>query len=246
MNFVLTFTVLISVYALLSGCSKDDEGTNLKSGSIKGHVTNAETNAALAGVAIITAPVTNNLIVTNNEGYYEILNINGATYGVTAQIAGYNTETKTAIIDGNAVTLDFSLTETPLSPGQGKIDFMFDNGTSWSFNSYNAGATCTHSGNSISLTSTYNASGSSLKVEIVIPDDAVTGAITLTEGGNYFIRYTKNQQGYVTVYESISGNITITSINTTAKTIKGTFETVVDEGSFTEEFTDGTFKGTWQ
>ena len=92
--FILTFLILF----LLTSCAdKPTETTTL--GSVHGTVFDQSNNSELSGVTISIQNIGNR--TTNNQGYYEFLDLAENTYTIIAEKTGYVTETAQVEIEAN-------------------------------------------------------------------------------------------------------------------------------------------------
>jgi hypothetical protein len=90
--------------------------------SLNGHVYNSKTHGAIAGatVKLTLANATVLTKMTNDAGYYEMLDIEFGTYTVRAQMTGYESnETTLTVTTSLSKTQDFDLTPSGGGGGGG-------------------------------------------------------------------------------------------------------------------------------
>ncbi|MDQ7798069.1 MAG: carboxypeptidase-like regulatory domain-containing protein [Candidatus Edwardsbacteria bacterium] len=87
--------------ALQLGCGKDPTG--ISTGTIKGKISDAATNGAIAGVVISTSPASSS-VTTGDDGYYQIDEIKAGAYTVLAAKSGYTSATANVTVDAGKIT----------------------------------------------------------------------------------------------------------------------------------------------
>ena len=108
MKWIL-FLSLLTFFCLT--CSKSDSPTQNENepGIIEGRITDASTNDPITGVLISTQPSTK-MPLTGSDGTFEITDIIQGSYKITAEKAGYISQTKNInVSEGSTLIVDFIL-----------------------------------------------------------------------------------------------------------------------------------------
>ena len=143
-------------------------------------------------------------------------------------------------------------TVSTVSPGTAELDFKVH--FQWSdYRTYNQSKTCQLRGDTLVISSSFSLMGInhySFEMVFLLPTD--TTVFLLDSNSVAYINYSRVINGFPENFTSsnpqASGNITITYLSLTRKTIKGTFEGVLvqTEPFFsTKPITGGAFKATW-
>jgi hypothetical protein len=91
--------------------------------NLSGFVT---TNRTPLNGAKVEIPTINRFALTNNEGYYEILNVTPGTYNITASAHGYFDQTVANVVlsDGQMTTQNFTLNVMPVTNISGQVNSL--------------------------------------------------------------------------------------------------------------------------
>jgi len=162
-------------------------GANTTPGTISGHVTNANTGAAIAGA---TVSFSGGSTRTDSNGAYAFSNVASGTYSVTASQAGFTSQTSSVTVSAGATsTLDFHLNpaSTPGSISGHVTNSATGAAIAGAMVSFSGGATTTDSSGAYSFSNvapgTYNVMAS--QVGFISQTNSVTVSSGATSTLNF-------------------------------------------------------------
>lgn len=123
--------MLLSAVAVVLITSCEDETAYDFYGSIYGMISDAQTNAPVAGAQVMLSPG-NVTTVTGSDGHYEFQNLDAGQYKLSVYAAGYSVNTRqVTVVSGESVICDMQLNEEKTISGMELSTNMLDFGTDY-------------------------------------------------------------------------------------------------------------------